>query len=110
MLKGDIYLASLTRKKGSVQAGTRPVIIIQNNTGNQFSPTTIICPITTARKKHIPTHCKLRKDGGLKKFSTALCEQIVTIPKTDLKRYIGTIKNKRTLRQLDRCIKCSLGL
>lgn len=110
MFKGDIYTVNLKQSTGSVQAGIRPAIIVQNNIGNQFSPTVIICPITTANKKHMPTHCYLYAVGGLKEHSIALCEQIITVNKTDLIQYIGTVKNKRILEQLDKCIKCSLGI
>lgn len=110
MQRGDIFLINLNKAYGSIQSGIRPAIIIQNNIGNQYSPTTIICCITTAKKKHLPTHLYISKSGGLKKNSIVLCEQLFTINKKDLIKYIGTIKNKRTLNRLNRCIKISLGI
>lgn len=110
MKRGDIWLAELPVTNGHVQRGMRPVIIIQNDTGNQYSPTTIVCGITSVVKKYMPTHVFVSTSGGLRKQSFIECEQIFTIDKSDLKQYIGTIKNKHMLRELDRCIRLSLGL
>lgn len=110
MIRGDIYLCDLGQLAGHVQSGYRPVIVIQNNVGNQHSPTIIVCGITSAPKKQQPTHCFISTDGGLPKPSTVLCEQIFTVNKTDLKHYLGTVSNPRTLNNLDRCIQISLGL
>ena len=110
MKKGDIYIINLENNLGSIQAGRRPVIIVQNDIGNQFSPTTIICPITTRKKPKLPTHAQIFKSGGLRRNSIALCEQITTINKTDLERYIGTISDNRILKRLDKCLLISLGI
>ncbi len=110
MKRGDIYLLKLEHDNGSVQAGTRPVIIVQNNIGNAYSTTTIVCSITAANKKYLPTHLMLSTNGGLEKPSLVLCEQIFTVNQSDLKQYIGTISNKHIMKQLERCILISLGI
>lgn len=109
MKRGDIYYIHFN-KKGNVQTGTRPVIVVQNDKGNQFSPTTIVCSITSAPKKYVPTHLFIGKSGGLNKESTVLCEQIQTVNKIDLKFYAGSVTNPRTLCQLDQKIRISLGI
>ena len=110
MKRGDIYLLDLKQNEGSIQAGTRPVIIVQNDIGNLYSPVTVVCSITSAKKKWLPTHLFISKSGGLRKNSIVLCEQIFTVNKTDLKQYIGTITSKCTLKRLNRCLRLSLGL
>ena len=110
MKRGDIYFLELNQATGSVQAGTRPVVIIQNDIGNLYSPTTVVCCITSARKKWLPTHLFLPKVGGLRYKSIVLCEQIFTVNKSDLKQYIGAITNTHTLRRLNKCIQLSLGI
>ena len=110
MKRGDIYLLDLKENRGSIQAGKRPVIVIQNDIGNLYSPITIVCGITSVKKKWLPTHLFISKSGGLRKNSIILCEQIFTVNKSDLKQYIGTITSKYTLRRLNKCVKLSLGL
>ena len=110
MKRGDIYLCDLGATTGHVQSGLRPVIVVQNDMGNQHSPTTIVCGITSSPKKMQPTHCFISTDGGLPKPSTVLCEQIFTINTIELKHYLGTVSNPYTLRKLDNCIQISLGL
>lgn len=109
MKRGEIYLL-YTNKHGNIQAGYRPVIIVQNDLGNQCAPTTIVCSITSAQKKALPTHLPIGKQGNLKKDSIILCEQIKTVCKTDLKQYIGFISDQTTLEQLDNKILISLGV
>lgn len=110
MKRGEIYLANLPNNLGNIQAGIRPVIVIQNDTGNHFSPTTIVCTITSVKKKDLPTHVYVFNSGGLRKHSTILCEQIFTVNKSDLIQYIGTITNKHILNRLDSCVRLSLGI
>lgn len=109
MVRGEVYLLDLKDPIGNVQAGIRPVIVIQNNIGNLYSPTTIVCCVTSANKKWLPTHCYV-KGGGLRQRSIALCEQLFTVNKSDLKQKIGAITNKITLKRLDKCIRLSLGI
>ena len=109
--RGDIYYLNKHYNSDNIQLGRRPVIIIQNNVGHNNSPTTIVVPLTSKLKRPIPTHCFISKrDGGLNLNSTALCEQIFTVNKADLEKYIGTVTNTRTLKRLNRCIQISLNL
>lgn len=90
--RGDIYFADLSPVIGSEQGGIRPVVIVQNNTGNRYSPTVIIVPVTTRQKKKLPTHTNL-KNGYLAKDSTALMEQVRTIDKSRLIEFVGVLSN-----------------
>lgn len=95
--RGDVFLDDLGKGEGSVQGGTRPVVIIQNNIGNKFSPTLIIAPVTSRMtKKNIPTHVKIK--NKLAKESIVLLEQIRTINKNDLKNYITTLEEDNIQR------------
>ena len=91
--KGDIYLADMDPAIGSEQGGVRPVLIIQNNKGNKFSPTTIVACLTSRinTKAKLPTHYLLPDDIGLKYPSMVMLEQIFTIDKTRLLKYITSI-------------------
>ena len=91
--RGEMYLADLGENTvGSVQRGVRPVIIIQNDKGNQEGPTLIVVPLTTQIKKlWLPTHVRLPKMLGLEEVSMALCEQITTIDKSQVIKFIGTL-------------------
>lgn len=109
--RGDIVLANLGEENGSIQGGVRPVIIVQNNDGNKFSTTTIVCPFTSERKTNIPTHLWVNKGvGGLLRNSTILCEQIFTINKNDIMRKLGTITENDILIGLEKCLRISLNL
>jgi mRNA interferase MazF len=109
-IRGDIYFADLGDQTGSVQSSSRPVIVIQNNLGNEYSPTTIVCPITSATKTRLPTHVYLGTSGGLIKDSLVLCEQLATINKNQLRKKIGKITDKNTLNKLNRALTISLGI
>lgn len=109
MKRGDIYFM-FEQGRGSVQTGYRPVIIVQNDIGNQNSPTTIVCSITAAKKKNLPTHVNIGRSGGLYHNSTILCEQIQTVSKYDLKTYVGCITDPHILRKLEHSILISLGI
>lgn len=107
--RGDIYLADLSPVVGSEQDGIRPVLILQNDTGNQYSPTTIVAAITSkADKTTFPTHVKITTDV-LKCSSIVLLEQIRTIDKTRLNEYIGKL-DKDTMGKVDHAIITSLGV
>ena len=78
--RGDIYLADLGEHRGNIQGGVRPVINIQNNSGNFFGPTLIVVPLTTELKKlGQPTHCVLKKQRGLDETSMSEAEQIALL-------------------------------
>ncbi len=109
--KGDIFYADLTPVIGSEQGGVRPVLIIQNDMGNRFSPTVIAAAITSRSGKYrLPTHIKL--DGsfhGLHQNSMVLLEQVRTIDRARLKEYIGRL-NAVTMQYVDNAIAVSFGL
>lgn len=87
MHRGEIYLVDLSNQVGSEQTGIRPALIVQNEQGNQHSPTTIICPLTSQDKTPIETHVTLTpQDAGILKVSTVLCEQVRVVDKTRLKK------------------------
>ena len=109
-MRGDIYYADLGSALGSIQGGTRPVLIVQNNMGNMHAPTTIVCPITSAMKHRLPTHVNLNKSGGLVKDSIVLCEQIMTINKHQLRNYIGSVVDPFLLGKINKALNISLGI
>jgi mRNA interferase MazF len=109
--RGDIYFANLDPVIGSEQGGIRPVLIIQNNTGNQFSPTVIITTITASKTKHrIPTHIDIpRYTVGLPEDSMILTEQIKTLDKSRLIRFVGRLDMDK-MEQVNRALSISIGL
>lgn len=110
VLRGEIYLADLSPVLGSEQGGVRPVVIVQNNIGNRFSPTVVVVSVTSRlTKARIPTHVEIKgSQFGLSEQSIVLCEQIRTIDKRRLKLKIGCL-NGETLSKIDYAIKISLG-
>lgn len=109
--RGDIYMANLNPFKGSEQGGTRPVLVLQNNTGNLFCPTLIVAPLTTQvnKKKDQPTHYLLSGVRGLPEDSVALLEQIKTIDKSRVISYLGKV-SKEEMKGVDEALKISLGI
>ena len=109
--RGDIYLADLNPYVGSEQGGTRPVLLLQNDAGNYFSPTLIIAPITSRvwKKTEQPTHCRIEHVKCLSDTSMVLLEQIKTIDKRRVKKYMGRL-DKEQMSRVDDCIEISLGL
>lgn len=109
--KGDIYYADLTPVIGSEQGGVRPVLIIQNDVGNRFSPTVIAAAITSRQgKRALPTHIRLKSNlQGLHDNSIVLLEQVRTIDRVRLKEYIGRL-NANTMHDIDHAIAVSFGL
>ena len=108
--RGDIYFADLSPVVGSEQGGLRPVLVIQNNVGNKYSPTIIVSAITSQLSKaKIPTHVELpAKLYNLPKDSVALLEKIRTIDKQRLNEKICTIDYKK-MKEIDKAILISLG-
>lgn len=88
--RGQIYMADLSPVIGSEQGGIRPVVVIQNDVGNRFSPTVIVAAITGRIKKSLPTHTVL-KSTGLLRNSICLLEQIRTVDKSRLLDYVGEV-------------------
>ena len=108
--RGDIYYADLSPVVGSEQSGVRPILIIQNDIGNKFSPTIIGVPITSKAKVSMPTHIAIEGNKyGLEKDSIILAEQIRTLDKSRLKEKVGKL-DKKILNEVKRAIEISCGL
>lgn len=109
--RGEIYFAQLNPVVGSEQGGVRPVLVVQNDIGNQYSPTTIILAITSQiNKAKLPTHVELKAAlYGLERDSVILTEQIRTIDKTRLKQRIAVL-NDDTMHKVDQALLVSLDL
>ena len=109
--RGDMYYANLGKGVGSEQEGYRPVVIIQNNVGNRFSPTVIIAAITSkvGVKPRLPTHYFIDSEDGLELPSVILMEQVRTIDKHRLGRYIGHLK-PRHIEGMNRALAVSIHL
>ena len=109
--RGDLYYADLSPVIGSEQGGVRPVIVIQNNIGNKYSPTIIVAAITSQiNKAKLPTHIEISaNEYGLSKDSVILFVQIRTIDKKRIREKIGCLDNNMMLK-VDNGIQISLGL
>jgi mRNA interferase MazF len=109
--RGDMYYADLSPVIGSEQGGVRPVLIIQNDVGNKFSPTVIAAAITSQTSKNkLPTHINIdSKEYGLMKNSVILAEQIRTIDKSRLKEKIGQV-DETIMGQVNNALGISFGL
>lgn len=108
--RGDIYFCDFINIGGSVQSGLRPALIIQNDVGNECSPTVIVAPITTiVKKKNQPTHVHLGTEFGLEEDSMVMLEQINTVDKVvHIKEYIGSVTDDETIRKINKAIKISV--
>lgn len=109
--RGYLYYADLSPVVGSEQGGVRPVLIIQNDIGNKYSPTVIVAAITSQiNKAKLPTHIEISaNEYGLNKDSVILLEQIRTIDKKRLREKIGCLDNN-TMMKVDNSLQVSLGL
>ncbi len=109
--RGDIFYADLSPVVGSEQGGVRPVLIVQNDTGNRHSPTVIAAAITSQTgKARLPTHIELSaKNYGLPKDSIILLEQIRTLDKKRLREHMGRL-DETLMRRVDNAIAVSFGL
>ena len=109
--RGDIFYADLSPVVGSEQGGVRPVLIVQNDTGNKHSPTVIAAAITSQTgKARLPTHITLAAGSvGLPKDSIVLLEQVRTLDKRRLREHMGRVDD-RVMRQVDNAIAVSFGL
>lgn len=110
VLRGDIFYADLSPVVGSEQSGIRPILVVQNDIGNKYSPTIIAVAITSKIKNKMPTHIEI--DGskyGLDKKSVILAEQIRTLDKKRLKEKVGSL-DKYTLDKVKHAIEISCGL
>lgn len=110
--RGDMFYADLSPVVGSEQGGVRPVLIIQNDLGNKYSPTVIAAAITSqTNKTKLPTHIEINGDSkGLKNNSVILAEQIRTIDKSRLKEKIGHIDDELVMNKINNALGVSFGL
>lgn len=110
MKRGQIYYADLSPVVGSEQGGYRPVLIIQNDIGNRYAPTTIVAVITTRKTKaDLPTHIWLNAECGLPRESMVECEQVRTLDKKRLKECVGQV-SAEVMKEIDKGLKISLAV
>jgi len=109
--RGEIYWLELPVGSGSEQAGRRPVLIIQNDVGNRFSPTTIVAAVTSqSRRQRYPFHVAFTaQESGLRLDGTVLCEQIQTVDQGRLGNLAGTLEHGK-MGEVDEALHRSLGL
>jgi len=109
--RGDIFIADLDPAAGSEQGGVRPVLIVQNERGNRFSPTVICAAMTSRTGKHdLPTHVWIAsQDSGLTRDSLVLCEQIRTVDKSRLRAFAGHIGGL-AMRRVDQALRAAIAL
>ena len=108
--RGEIYYADLNPVVGSEQGGIRPVLILQNEVGNWFSPTVIVAAMTAKGSKvHLPTHVPVGTDSGLRRPSLVLAEQVRTIDKSRLLERVGMLPPEKQ-EQVDRALRISFAL
>ena len=109
--RGEIYYADLDPHYGSEQGGKRPVIVIQNNTGNKFAPTVIVAAVTSkvTKKPNQPTHVLIDRNPAFSRPSMVLLEQIFTIDKERINSFMGTT-SEWEMAQIEKALKCSLDL
>ena len=109
--KGDLYFADLSPVVGSEQGGVRPVLVVQNDVGNRYSPTIIVAAVTSQTgKSKLPTHVELAAtQGGLSKNSVVLLEQVRTIDKKRLREHMGHL-DEDMMNKVDDAIAVSFGL
>lgn len=109
--RGEIYFADLDPHYGSEQGGKRPVIVIQNNTGNKFSPTVIVAAVTSkiSKKPNQPTHVLIDKNPAFNRPSVVLLEQLFTIDKERINNFMG-LTSDWEMAQIEKALKCSLAL
>lgn len=108
--RGDLFYADLNPVVGSEQGGIRPVLVIQNDVGNRFSPTVVAAAITSRKAKNsLPTHILLENVPGLAPTSLLLLEQLRTIDRKRLRGYIGRISKEKML-EVDAALAISIGI
>lgn len=110
-LRGEIYFADLEQGIGSEQEGYRPVVIIQNDVGNRHSPTVIVAAVTSRKetREKLPTHFYVGEESGLERPSVVMLEQLRTLDKQRLDKYVGRLDQKK-LSELDYALAISLDL
>lgn len=106
--RGDVFYADLDPIVGSEQGGVRPILVVQNNVGNKYSPTVVVLPISSAKKTNMPTHIRICGSKMLPKNSIVLAEQIRTIDRNRLRNYVGSV-GLEIMKKVDRAVKISIG-
>jgi len=104
--RGDVFLIDLGVNLGSEQNGIRPCVVVQNNVGNEYSPITIICPMTTKNKSSVATHVELQFNG---KQALVLCEQVRAVDKSRLFRKVGVLSTQ-IMQAVGESIKSTLSI
>lgn len=107
--RGDVFYADLDPIIGSEQGGIRPVIVVQNNVGNKYIPTFVVLPLSAAKKTNLPTHIRICGSKMLPKNSVVLAEQIRTIDRNRLQKYVGSV-SLEIMEKVEKAVKISLGV
>ena len=109
--RGEIYFADLDPHYGSEQGGTRPVVVLQNDVGNRYAPTLIVATVTsrTEKKKYQPTHVLIAHNTAFEKPSVVQLEQIFTIDKSRIQRFLGWI-TQNEMQEIEKGVVSSLAL
>lgn len=108
--RGDVFYADMGVNVGSEQNGMRPVLVLQNDVGNEHSPTIIVAVLTSKVKKmYMPTHVYVGARFGLTEESVVLTEQLSTIDRRRLRGYVGSV-DRPTMKKVEQAIQISLGL
>lgn len=109
--RGDIYFADLDPVVGSEQGGTRPVIVIQNDTGNRYSPTLIVATVTTRirKKENMPTHLLIKDNPAFREASVVQLEQLRTIDKSRIDDYLGKVTSSE-MAAIEKALSISLAM
>ena len=109
--RGDVYLANLDPYIGSEQGGTRPVVVLQNDVGNRYAPTLIVATVTsrTEKKKYQPTHVLITHNTAFEKPSVVQLEQIFTIDKSRIQRFLGQT-TRHEMRRIEEALMNSLEI
>lgn len=107
--RGDVFYADLDPIIGSEQGSIRPVLVVQNNVGNKYSLTVVVLPISSAKKNNMPTHIHICGSKMLSKDSIVLAEQIRTIDRNRLMKYVGSV-GVEIMEKVDKAVKISIGV
>lgn len=107
--RGDVFYADLDPIIGSEQGGIRPVLVVQSNVGNKYSPTVVVLPISSAKKTQMLTHIRICSSKMLQKNSVILAEQIRTIDRNRLQNYVGSLVLE-IMERINEAMKISTGV
>lgn len=107
--RGDVFYADLDPIIGSEQGGIRPVLVLQNNVGNKYSPTVVVLPISSAKKTKMPTHIRISGSKMLSENSVIMAKQIRIIDRNRLKNYVGSV-DLEVMKKVDKAVKISIGV